>query len=88
MEQLVEVGRSKIGVVENIEHLDPELDVSALRYFLDRNIFKQRHVEINQARADERIPAGIAESVGARAGDARISWIAGAGRYISVRDAL
>src|SRR5882724_370736 len=52
---------SKVWVIENIEHLGPELELKTL---LDGEVFEDREIGIHQAWPVENVPARAAESPG------------------------
>src|ERR1700676_194614 len=60
-------GRRKVGVVEDIEKLRPELHVQALRNLLHPEVFDQRKIHVFQRRSNDAIAAGIAEEIRASA---------------------
>ena len=53
-------------MIENIEHLQAELDVEVLRDSADVIIFKDGEVQAGHSGADQDIAAGIAAEIEAR----------------------
>ena len=55
--------RRKIRVIDDVEHLHPELHVKGLRDFLDRDILEDREIEACNARTDDGISPRISSQV-------------------------
>jgi len=60
-------GRRKVGVVEDIEKLRPELHVEALRNLLHRKVLNQREIYVLERWTDDTVASSIAEKICARA---------------------
>src|SRR6202165_3618053 len=65
-------GRRKVGVIQDVEKLRPELHTEALRDPWDREVLVQREVQVDQRRPDNTIATGIAHEIRAGTRDARI----------------
>src|SRR5712691_5200931 len=56
-------GRRKVGVIQDVEKLRPELDAGALRNLLDGEVLVHREIKVDQRRPDNAIAAGIAQEI-------------------------
>src|ERR1700687_544528 len=56
-------GRTKIGMIENVENLGAELDVECLRESLDVVILEHREVQVLYARTDQDVPPSITPKI-------------------------
>ena len=55
--------RSKVRVIENVKHLDAELDVKVLRDSADVVIFEDGEIEASDAWAGQAIASGVAAQI-------------------------
>src|SRR5580704_5299819 len=62
--------RAKVGAVENVEKLGPELCVETFRNSLHRVVLEDREIQIRYSWANQTISAQISPTIGAREGKA------------------
>jgi hypothetical protein len=58
-------------VIQDIEDLRAELNIEAFRNSSDRGVLDCGEIQVYKFRTDDGIAAGIAEKIGASAGNAR-----------------
>src|SRR5207302_3963972 len=63
--------RPKVGVVQDVEKLCPELHAGALRNLPHREVLVDRKIQVNEPRTDNAIAAGIAQEIRATARNRR-----------------
>src|SRR6266851_7046778 len=51
--------RVEIGVIKNVENFHPELDVKLFRDSSHVVVLKQRHVQVNEARAHDAVASTV-----------------------------
>src|SRR5436853_7066865 len=68
-------GWPKVGVIQDVEKLRPELHLEALRNLRDREVLVCREIKVEESRTNNAIAAGIAYEIraGTRNAGVRIS---------------
>jgi hypothetical protein len=65
--------RHKVGVIEDVEDLRPELDAESLRNAMNREVLSRREIQVYKFGPNDGIAARIAKEIGASAGNAGLS---------------
>jgi hypothetical protein len=60
-------GRRKVGVIQDVEKLRPELHTEALRNLRYGEVLMRREIDVVQIRADNTVAAGITQQIRATA---------------------
>ena len=56
-------------MVENVEYFRPELHVEGFRNLSDIVVFEDREIQVQKTRSSDRVPATVADEVGAGSGN-------------------